>query len=154
MTDLAKLRALAPRDRRLLALSVLALPTLDAGVRLFGFGRTRRMLDRLAWPQRHAAPPTGSEAEVRARELARLVSIAARRGPIAATCLRRALLLHWLLRREGIDAVVRIGVRRGEAGLEAHAWVEHRGRPIDDDASVAERYAPFDGDLAAATDRA
>jgi hypothetical protein len=154
MTDLAKLRSLAPRDRRLLALSIVALPLIDAGVRMLGVGRTRTALERLPLLRRRTAPAPESDAFARARHVARLVSIAARRGPIEATCLRRALLLSWLLRREGIDSVMKVGVRRGESGLEAHAWIEHRGRPIDDDPSVTARYAPFDGELAARPDRA
>jgi hypothetical protein len=40
------------------------------------------------------------------------------------TCLRRATVLALLLRREGRDARVSIGVRRAPTGeLEAHAWV-------------------------------
>ena len=41
------------------------------------------------------------------------------------TCLRRAATLVALLRRNGRDARVVLGVRRGTTGeLEAHAWVE------------------------------
>ncbi len=44
------------------------------------------------------------------------------------TCLRRATVLAALLRREGLDAEVVIGVRRSPAGaLEAHAWVSCDG---------------------------
>jgi transglutaminase superfamily protein len=40
------------------------------------------------------------------------------------SCLRRAAVLAFLLRRSGHDARVVIGVRRDEAGkLEAHAWL-------------------------------
>jgi hypothetical protein len=40
------------------------------------------------------------------------------------SCLRRAAVLAFLLRRSGHDARVVIGVRRAEAGaLEAHAWL-------------------------------
>ncbi|MEP7088324.1 MAG: lasso peptide biosynthesis B2 protein [Gemmatimonadota bacterium] len=40
------------------------------------------------------------------------------------SCLRRAAVLTYLLRRGGHDASVVIGVRRsGEGALEAHAWL-------------------------------
>ena len=40
------------------------------------------------------------------------------------SCLRRAAVLAFLLRRSGRDARVVIGVRRTDAGvLEAHAWL-------------------------------
>lgn len=45
------------------------------------------------------------------------------------SCLRRAAVLAYLLRRAGHDASVVIGVRRGDAGsLEAHAWLACDGR--------------------------
>ncbi len=45
------------------------------------------------------------------------------------SCLRRAAVLAYLLRRAGHDARVVIGVRRSEAGaLEAHAWLACDGR--------------------------
>ncbi|MEO7039719.1 MAG: lasso peptide biosynthesis B2 protein [Gemmatimonadaceae bacterium] len=45
------------------------------------------------------------------------------------SCLRRAAVLAYLLRRAGHDARVVIGVRRTEAGaLEAHAWLACDGR--------------------------
>lgn len=44
------------------------------------------------------------------------------------TCLRRATVLAALLRREGREAEVVIGVRRSPGGeLEAHAWVSCDG---------------------------
>jgi len=45
------------------------------------------------------------------------------------SCLRRAAVLAYLLRRGGYDAGVVIGVRRSGAGsLEAHAWLACDGR--------------------------
>jgi len=44
------------------------------------------------------------------------------------TCLRRATVLALLLRRDGRDADVVLGARRGAGGeLEAHAWVRCDG---------------------------
>ncbi len=47
-----------------------------------------------------------------------------------ATCLIQALVAQRLLARAGIDSALQIGVTRGDGGLEAHAWVEHRGRAV------------------------
>jgi hypothetical protein len=45
------------------------------------------------------------------------------------SCLRRAAVLAFLLRRSGHDARVVIGVRRSDGGeLEAHAWLACDGR--------------------------
>jgi hypothetical protein len=61
-----------------------------------------------------------------------LAQIAGRRGPVRATCLRQALVLHGWLRRRGLNPEIVIGVRRdGVAALDAHAWVELEGESID-----------------------
>jgi hypothetical protein len=73
-----------------------------------------------------AAAPTASESQVaRARSLALAVERAAENGLYRATCLRRATAIQRLLNREGIlGSHVRLGVRNGRRGFEAHAWVE------------------------------
>jgi Transglutaminase-like superfamily len=57
-------------------------------------------------------------------------------------------VLLWLLNRRGIPARLRIGVRKEEGELEAHAWIESGGVVLNDTADVSERYRPFEGDLA------
>lgn len=47
-----------------------------------------------------------------------------------ATCLAEAAVAHTMLRRHGHHARLRIGVRRGESVLEAHAWVECDGTVV------------------------
>ncbi len=52
-------------------------------------------------------------------------------GPWQRTCLKRALVLYYLLRRAGHAAELHIGVRRGQRQpLEAHAWLERDGAPV------------------------
>ena len=46
--------------------------------------------------------------------------------PWKKTCLRRALVLHYLVHRAGRPAELRIGVRRDDRNeLAAHAWLVH-----------------------------
>ena len=50
--------------------------------------------------------------------------------PWRRTCLKRALVLHYLLHRAGRPATLVIGVRRDEQdALAAHAWLAHAGTP-------------------------
>ena len=79
----------------------------------------------------------------RARATARLVQAAARYGLFRPTCLPQSLVLWWLLRRQGLAGELRIGVRPEPSRLEAHAWVEFQGQPLNDGADVARRFAPF-----------
>jgi hypothetical protein len=49
-----------------------------------------------------------------------------------------------LLRRRGIEADVRIGVRYDtEGAIKAHAWLEWNGEVLNDAADVARHYLPF-----------
>lgn len=122
--------ALSWTDRgRLLLMMLLGLPTIAAAVRLFGYGRTQRWLERRSnFGKMRAA--TFAELEDAAR-LARLAAIAGRHGPITATCLRQSLLVYWLLRRRGLRPEFRIGVRKHGELMDAHAWVELDGRGLD-----------------------
>jgi len=88
---------------------------------------------------------SGAAGQRLAAASAQLVGIAARRGLWRATCLPRALTLWRLLRHQGLRAELRIGVRKEAGLLDAHAWVEYDGLPLDDASDVAERYAAFDG---------
>jgi transglutaminase-like putative cysteine protease len=83
-----------------------------------------------------------------ALRLGRLARIAGRYVPTNGSCLRQSLLVWWLLRRKGVPAELRIGVRTQE-GFTAHAWVEVGGQPVNDAADVAERFAAFDDSLSA-----
>lgn len=50
--------------------------------------------------------------------------------PWRYTCLKRGVVLYWLLRRAGRPVALHIGVRKDEAGaLAAHAWLVKDGAP-------------------------
>jgi hypothetical protein len=49
--------------------------------------------------------------------------------PTDGRCLVSSLVLSRLLERRRIDASLVVAVRQ-EPGFGAHAWVEHRGRPL------------------------
>lgn len=122
----------------------LALPLVSLGLRFFGFKRCHAFLGRGA-PAGYSSPPPVAEDEMwwRARRLALVVRRAVRRNPFPSTCLHRSLVLWWLLRREGLPAELRIGVRKPGGQFEAHAWVEYQGRPLNDRPQVREEFATF-----------
>lgn len=148
MRDLAKLRALTGAEKRLLAYALAAMPLVAAGVSILGFRRMH--LAMALWPRgRPGYVPTDGAALARARSVANVVSIAAGPGTLRASCLRRSLLLWWLLRHDGIEAVVRVGVNRDGGRFQAHAWVEYLGRPLNDVEDIARRFLPFERDFGA-----
>jgi hypothetical protein len=135
---LAKARALNVRERGELAHAWAALPAVWFGLRLLP-------LRRLLQPPQRTRHTTPAPADVTAaRASARLVAAAARFSPFPSSCLSRSVVLWRLLQRRGIPAEIRIGVRPGGSPLDAHAWVEVEGEPVNDSADVADRYAVFD----------
>ncbi len=84
------------------------------------------------WIERRSArttPDTGADEASLAEWVDRLL----RRlpEPWRRSCLKRAIVLYYLLRRVGRPAELRIGVRRDPEGkLAAHAWLVRNGVPI------------------------
>jgi hypothetical protein len=66
--------------------------------------------------------------------------------PGDAACLVRASALQRLVVGRGLPrAEVRIGVRRGPAGFEAHAWVEQDGMSIAEPVTLQGAFSSLDG---------
>ncbi len=129
-------RALARTQRVLFIQAWLALLVVDMGVRWFSLPRLQSLLAGLTrFPRRSSLHPTPSP-----KETAIIVDLAARHHLHVMTCLRRALALQWLLRRHGVETALRIGVRKDDRDLEAHAWVEHDGVNLGPDVGTAGRF--------------
>ena len=64
----------------------------------------------------------------------RLIGLLARvpGSPWRNTCLYRGVAECLVLRRYGVPAVLRIGVKSGEGDIEAHAWVVRADRATQD----------------------
>lgn len=101
------------------------------------------MQDRVA-SSAHLSQSPPEYAIERARTLSRWVGVAARRGMARGTCLTQSLTLLRLLQREGMMGQLRIGVRLQAGQLDAHAWVEVDGQPVNDSPDVTARYAAYD----------
>ena len=65
-----------------------------------------------------------------AARLAWLVEVAGRYTPMRATCLKKALVLSWLLGRTGTQTELQIGIARYEGTFKAHAWLNYGGQVI------------------------
>ena len=143
MRTIRRFLALSADDRRLLTQAILALPSIRVALALAGSRRCLDTLERLT-PRCIEHASSSLEAHRRAARAAWLVQVASRRVPTGANCLARSITLWWLLLRRGVPVEVRIGVRRRGNRLEAHAWVEHLGRVLNDDADIANRFAPFE----------
>lgn len=130
-------RALTWREQRLVLASALAVGAAAAGLRLAGVRRALYVASRAP----HGRPFTSEQI----RDRVNAVTRAGRYVP-GGSCLAQSLALSWMLRRHGVDAAVRVGVRT-DGGFDAHAWVECDGVALNDASRPGGRYAPFEGSL-------
>jgi hypothetical protein len=73
---------------------------------------------------------SGHDSPVPPAFLSRAVSRGLRLGPWQPRCLIRALVLYRLLRAQGEDSILVIGLADARPTTEAHAWVELDGRDV------------------------
>lgn len=116
MRRLAALRALPRRDRLRLAEAAVATLALDVCLRLFPPRRCFALVS--------ARGPGRPDPRLDPERLAALAEIADRHLPGRAGCLRRALVLAWMLGRRGVATRIWIEVARDGRLLRAHAWLE------------------------------
>ena len=90
-----------------------------------------------SWPVRAYA----GRADYSADQLSWAVRAISRYVP-RATCLTQALVLHIMLRQEGLPSRIRIGVSKDAGHFEAHAWVESHERVIIGDSGL-QRFTPM-----------
>lgn len=141
----ARLRALSPLELVLLAQAPLLLPLTALALHWYGLFAVQRFVARLPGRRQVGGEPAARRSE--AERLAWIVQVSAAYGPWPANCLQRSLLLWSLLHRRGLEAELRIGVRRsgeGRRSLSFHAWIEHNGLVLNDRRDVPQRYATFD----------
>ena len=139
-TRFVQFHNLTVMQKRTLLAAWFWLPLFWLGLRVFGLPRSKAWLIKA--PARSAFALTFTVIKA----LGEAVNIAARHSPFPATCLTRSLLLVWLLHRRGVTSDLRIGVRLTQSKLDAHAWVECNGMPVNDRPDAVSLFTSF-GDL-------
>jgi hypothetical protein len=129
-------------SRRLLLQAFLLLPAVALSLKFRGLGFTQTALAR--WFKATQLPLSSEERHLIIVRAIRMVQLAARYCQPWANCLKKSLVLWGLLRRQGIDSELRIGVKREAGNFEAHAWVEWEGIVLNDTQDVRERFAMFE----------
>jgi hypothetical protein len=126
--------------------AAILLPLVRWSLRLRGYGKTFTSLQKRIQFQ---AKGTGNLPEVREEVQAtcRMVRVALRYSLAQYSCLEESLTLWYLLRKQGIPACLRIGVRKENEKFEAHAWVEHGGEALNQDEAMHRHYAAFEQDF-------
>jgi hypothetical protein len=105
---------------------------------VLGFGRTMRVIGWLVDGRGECATPPEGWVDA----VAQGVVTAAVFCPGRVECLEQSIALYYLLRRHGVSAELRFGVRT--MPFAAHAWVMHRGVPVNQDLERLEQFAVFE----------
>lgn len=108
---------------------------------VFGLNKTKDFLSRFIPPTKTS--PKNQDELINLIEI--IVKIASRYSRLWASCLRKSLVLWFLLAREGIKSDLRIGVRRNLGKIEAHAWVEVNQVVLNDQPNIAQQFSVFEG---------
>lgn len=130
-------------ERRIALEAAAALVATRAGLQLAGFRRWQNLLARFT-PE-SMGQTAGQDIADAAQTIARMEASAARHLPFQPNCLEQSLALWWLLRRRGIPADLRIGVRKDAANFEAHAWVEANGAVLSESGDEHIHFVPLEG---------
>ncbi len=122
----------------LLVSAVVVLPIVARLLRRRGFRETEKFLIRFSPRQssRHVNQDS-------VQRVARMVSIAAVKGPFKAKCLEQATTLWWMLGLIGIDSTIRLGVHKSAATLDAHAWVLYQDSIVMGQLTLLDDYTPM-----------
>ena len=137
----AKWRRLSADERRTLLQALVLVPAMHVVVRVVGFNRLQQRIARTT--------PRRSRAEVTAATHLRTCVVSVNRVKrfsvlgLRGNCLSQSLALTWLLRRRGLEPTLRLGARLADGKFDAHAWVEHDGRVLNDSQDVGARFTPL-----------
>ena len=119
MPHLRALRRLTSAQRVLLLQASGLLLIIAIRLRLQSFASLMSSIDR----RRCAYAGSPTLAAERVEEIARWVDVADRHGLLRPSCLRKSLVLAWMLSGHGVVSTVRIGVAKEQLQLRAHAWL-------------------------------
>ena len=137
-----QLKALSFDESQVLLSSVVMLPLIAVSLKAKGYKWTQAFLaDHL--PDRSLSTHSEDTQLKEAQQLARIVTIASSNSAYKASCLKKSLLIWWLLARRGIKTELRIGVNNSSGDFKAHAWVEYRGEVLAEQADMGEQFSAF-----------
>ncbi|MGB7496137.1 MAG: lasso peptide biosynthesis B2 protein [Candidatus Acidiferrum sp.] len=129
--------------RKLFWRAAIVLPLISLSLRSRGFKQTKKTLEnrlRVAPPQRMLQGRPTQTVE----RTCRMLRAGAHYGLVQPTCLAESLALWYLLRKQGLSADLRIGVRKESQKFQAHAWVEFEGAALNQREEQHRHYAAFD----------
>ncbi len=136
--SLRRLRSLSFSKTVIVFQLLLLVPVVEVCLYLFGFSRTYRLLSRLP----ACVDAAAHKGLIQPYRWA--YSALTRRGWLPGRCLSQSLALRWLLLGQGVNPDLQFGAQWSEQKINAHAWLEYKGIPINDRTDVAKRFVPFE----------
>ena len=122
----------------MLVVSILTLPVVSILLKFRGFRRTERFMAMFSRPEVHS-----EKSEAKVAQAARMVNVAAARGPFNAQCLEKAITLWWMLGVMGISSTIRLGIYKSGETVEAHAWVLHDEKIVIGQMDDEKKFTPI-----------
>ena len=134
-SGLLAVRHLTSTQRRLALRALIALPVAHRLIRRRSFAVAEQWCANT--PVLRATNTVGlAPAEIGAAARAAVAAV----RPLGISCMPQAAVLRSLLCSAGFEAQIRFGVHRTADGLEAHAWVEVDGEPVNEPSDIAQRF--------------
>ncbi len=132
--------SLSWEEKILLLQAFILLPLVAFSLQVWGLQQTQIVLTQLC----QSVIFNSSERQInQAKKITRIVEMAARYSLLWSNCLKKSLVLWFLLRRQGILSQLRIGVQRDNGEFKAHAWIEYSGMVLNDSPYVHQEFAVF-----------
>jgi hypothetical protein len=144
---LRRFSALERSAQNLFLRAIVLLPLVTLSLRWRGFRATQAMLQRFLSDGKMG--PEVARLGKCVAEAAHMLNAADRHGLVHPSCLAKSMTLWWLLGRQGIASHLRIGTRKENEKLKAHAWVERDGVALNEPEEHHYHYAAFDAALSA-----
>ena len=139
---LKQLEELTFTEWRVFLSAILLLPMIALVLKSIGFKKAQTFLSNHLSKKPKISIREDMQLE-EAQSVARMVSVAANYGPYHVNCLKRSLLVWWLLGRRGIATDLKIGVNKDLEDFSAHAWVEYQGNVLIDASNIEDRFSAF-----------
>jgi len=139
---LRQFSALDGHARKLFLQALVILPVVSLSLKALGFRTTQTALRKI-----FSVPGNGPDPDSLRKCIAltaHMVSSAGRHSLIHCSCLAISLTLRCLLGHQGISCEMRIGIRKENGELQAHAWVERDGVALNEPDEHHRHYAAFD----------
>jgi hypothetical protein len=132
--------ALSRQEHLIFFQSLFLLPIIAFSLKLWGMQSTQTFLAQIS--QKTISSTVATPLPL-AKTTSTMVNLAATYSPLWGNCLKKSLVLWYLLRCQGITSELRIGVRKENGEFQAHAWIEHAGVVLNDTPYVHQQFTTF-----------